>query len=129
MSLFSVIFTNLFLWWEGFKGRRPLQDVSQYHEEPYKLTGLSVDGYEIEISCRKQVFQQRYRCSLFPAKRRVSYWVVASVSADAPEALRHACRIELHYPAQYHGFLLEEVQKKLAIQAYLDLLASYIKLS
>lgn len=107
-------------WKEQLQGPKRLLDITPHNTFPFTLTGLAMDGYQIEIRCAKRIYREDYPRIKFVGQKRVMYDVSACVTQDAPERLRRACELRVSFPAFFGHFVSEERQQKLAIDIYLD---------
>lgn len=124
---FIVLPTKMNLWLKKLRGSRKVQDVPGVSDEDYTLKGVSHEGYEITISCSKKLLKRTYANRFIPTRTIASYRVSAHVTENAPVKLKEACKTELHLPVRFFGLFFDEVQRKRAIAAYLDLVASRLR--
>lgn len=122
MSVFRWIFTQIYLWLERIKGHRRMVDVTKPDVDPFTMTSQEIGGYQITIYCHKRTYRQEYALWYIPGKDYASYSVSATVSHDAPARLKKACELEVSFPAFFNDLVDDRTQKKIAINAYLDLL-------
>lgn len=122
MSVFKWFLTQMFLWLERFKGYRRVVDVTPAVIDPFTMTSREIGGYQITLYCHKRVYRQEYARWFIPGRDHASYQVSATVSQDAPARLKKACELEVSFPAFFSDLVEDRVQKKIAINAYLDLL-------
>jgi hypothetical protein len=122
MAILKALITGIFLWMERLKGRHRVIDITPASTSGFTLTTYAVAGYEITIHCHKRVFRQEYARWFIPGRDHASYEIHAEISHDAPPKLKKACELEVSFPAFFSNLVDDQTQKKLAINAYLDLL-------
>lgn len=122
MAILKALITGIFLWMERLKGGHRVVEVTPPADSSFTLTSHDVAGYAIEIHCHKRVYRQEYARWFIPGRDHASYEIFAEVSHDAPARLKKAAELEVSFPAFFSNLVDDHTQKKLAINAYLDLL-------
>lgn len=94
----------------------------------HTLTVTSVVGFDISIRC----IERNYREIPVDGERQVRavsvYELSASVTDDAPQALKDATQIKISLPQPYPKWVSSDLQVDRVIQQYLDLLTRHIEL-
>lgn len=119
---------TLFLFFKGLKGRSSVREEYRPPDLVAFLTGYSVSGYEIRLYCQKKYYIREYWNWWIPNVRFCTYRVFSAVTNDAPELLRMACEYDVELPPQVPRFLSLNMQRKAAVQAYLDILIERMRL-
>lgn len=122
MAILKALITGIFLWLERLKGRQRMVEVTPPSTDGFTLTTHAVAGFEITIHCHKRVYRQEYTRWFVPGRDHASYEIYAEITHDAPPKLKKACELEVSFPAFFSNLVDDQTQKKLAINAYLDLL-------
>lgn len=122
MAILKALITGILLWMERLKGRHRVVEVTPPTTNSFSLTSHHLGGYEISIHCHKRVYRQEYARWFVPGRDHASYEIFAEVSHDAPPKLKKAVELEVTFPAFFSNLVDDHTQRKLAINAYLDLL-------
>ncbi len=119
---------TLFLFFKRLKGRSSVREEYRPPDLVAFLTGYSISGYEVRLYCQKKYYVREYWRWWVPNVRFATYRVFSAVTSDAPQALRTACEYDAELPPQVPGFLSLNVQRKAAVQAYLDIVIDRMRL-
>lgn len=122
MGVFQQTWDRLFLWVDRQRGPVHVDRQSRCEELNEHLIGYAIAGYQIRLYCQKKRYMQRYLRWHMPSLTYCTFRVFGRVTADAPEALRRACELDIDLPRMTPYFVSESVQKEMAVRAYLDLL-------
>lgn len=117
----------LFLWAERAKGARCVEEIHSPQSLSAQLTGYAVSGYEISLYCQTKQYLCRHLAWWVPNRVFTTYHVFSVVSSDAPQSLREACALDVPLPAMSPRYVSRKLQKKLALNAYLDLLIERLR--
>jgi hypothetical protein len=123
MSVLKRLLTRGYLWFERIKGPKKVsQAVVIQTERANTLRVIHQSGYDITIYCQRKEFLKEYEWDAMPTQTYVVYYVFSRATFDAPELIKQACRLEVTFPPLVPQYLDEEVQKRAAIDAYVDLI-------
>lgn len=122
MGVFQQLLDWLYLWHDRHRGPIRLNKHHRVEELHEHLTGYAIAGYEIRLYCQKKRYIRQYLWLRLPSLHYCTFRVFGRVTADAPEALRRACELDVDLPLLTPHFISESVQKEMAVRAYLDLL-------
>lgn len=128
MSVLQRVVTQGFLLYQRLKGtRRITQAVVIQTDRANTLRVIHRSGYDITIYCQRMEFLQEFSRWLLPSKKYETYQLFSTTTNDAPELIRQACRLEVTLPRLMPFFIDEEMQKRSAIDAYVDLITDKLK--
>jgi hypothetical protein len=123
MSVLKRLLTRGYLWIERVKGPKKVsQAVVIQTERANTLRVIHQSGYDITIYCQRKEFLKEYEWDAIPVRTYTVYYVFSRATYDAPELMKQACRLEVTFPPLIPEFADEEIQKRAAIDAYVDLL-------
>jgi hypothetical protein len=122
-------------WWcslyylgiEQLKGASTVVEIFWPARLKPKMTATSVMGYRLEVYCQRKHYARRYTRLFVPTRHHIQFQVYSTVSADAPPALKTACEIVMSISSGTHWSVDSDYQEKLAVDAYLDLLAAHLR--
>jgi hypothetical protein len=112
----------VYLLFERIKGVAFFEEIVTPPALTEHLTGYSVSGYELRLYCQRKKYRRTYLRWSWLNRTYSAFRVYSITSNDAPPCLREACELDIYFPAFAPSFLSENLQKELAIQAYLDIL-------
>lgn len=128
MSVFRRFITRGILWFEQFKGiSRVRQLVVIQTTRANSLRVIHQSGYDITIYCQRQEYVKEHPCWLVPKETYRVYHVFSTTTYDAPELIKQACKLEATFPPLLPIYVLDEMHKRAAIDAYVDLLTDKLK--
>lgn len=85
------------------------------------LIGQALVDYEIHIYCRRKQYRRIYRRWTWLNRTYVLYNVFSVITGKAPTHIVNACKFEVDIPAQLPEFVEDDLQRRRAVNAYLDL--------
>lgn len=123
LRFFSWILEAIVLLFHRLKGPSSLREVPTGLGQESILKGESVSGYEINIYCYRKQYRRKYDRWYVPTEYQVLYRVFSRVSDNAPARLKKVCAsLDRDIRPQLPEFLSEDLQKRAAVEAYLQLL-------
>ena len=114
--------------WEAFKGP-PMLRVVNVHQDPRDGYLVKTNtGQFIEIFCRELVHEMTYSRWWIPIRRVRMYQVYSHCSSDMSEALRAKLDEDFTVESPLRSYATRAEQKKAAIDCYIDLVLSHLRL-
>jgi hypothetical protein len=127
MFVFKRLVTQVFLWLESVKGPKKVsQAVVIQTERANSLRVIHQSGYDITIYCQRKEFLKEYEWDAMPSRTYVVYYVFSRPTPDAPDLIQQACRLEVTFPPLVPEYVEDEIQKRAAIDAYVDLITDKV---
>lgn len=128
MTAVQNVLDALFLLFKGLKGKSSVREEYRPPDLMAFLTGYSISGYEVRLYCQKKYYIREYWRWFVPNEHFATYRVFSAVTNDAPTSLKHACEFEVELPPMAPSFLSLNLQRKAAVQAYLDIVIERMRL-
>lgn len=129
MRLVRLLASLMAYWVERIKGPRTTEEVVVPRTRSEGLTGHSVSGYEISIHCQERRYKIRYKRWWMASDEFRLFNVFATVTGDAPDRLKEACKLEMTLPVLLSSLAATEKQREAVINAYLDILIARLETS
>lgn len=107
---------------EQLKGNKVFQEIKHPRNCLGQLAGYSIAGYRIEIFCQRKHYRRVYEAWFIPNTNHIAYRVFSVVTADAPERLKEACKLDIDIPALLPEIVGDHMLRQAAVDAYLDIL-------
>lgn len=122
---FKRLVTFVFLWFERLKGvRKVSQSVVIQTQRGNSLRVIHQSGYDITIYCQRREYMREYSSWYAPLTTYVVYHVFSTTTNDAPDLIKQACKLDVTLPRLLPSYIVDEIQKRFAIDAYVDLLVA-----
>lgn len=128
MSVLKRVLTQGFLWLEQIRGNSIFsQTVVIQTGQKNSLRVIHRSGYDITIYCQRHGYEKHY--AWWPRSKQYSvYYVFSTTTADAPQLIQEACKLEVTLPLLQPGFVDDEMQRHAIIDAYVDLIMERLRL-
>lgn len=128
MSVLMRVVTEGFLLYQRLKGTRKVtQAVVIQTERGNSLRVIHRSGYDITIYCQRMEYLRQFERWVWPPKKYETYHLFSTTTNDAPELIRQACKLEVTLPRLMPWYVDEELQKRSAIDAYVDLITDKLR--
>ncbi len=113
------------LFLQRLKGPSSLREDHPHLGQGSIMVGQSISGFEITIYCHRKRYRRKYDRWFVPTEYQVLYRVFSRVSDNAPARLKEACQsLDRDIHPQLPEFISDDLQKKAAVEAYLQLLVN-----
>lgn len=124
--ILSYLAKMLFSFSDQLKGHKLFEDKVTTLNDHTTVEITSADGFCLTIVVTKHVYQEHYSSRLFRAKKHRLYSVHGIASPDAPDSLKKAVVNEVSFPPLLPWFFTEELQRRYAVRAYVQIVRSRV---
>lgn len=109
---------------EKIRGPRVLEEVENNGVMMTVMTGVSIQGFTINITCTQSAKQCNYSRKWVRDRILYTYEVKVDFEGEPPEALRLALAQRQYFPDILIPWVSHAAQREAAISAFLDIIAS-----
>ena len=119
---------GIVLLFRRLKGPSSYREIVPHMGQSSVMVGQSISGFEITIYCNRKRYRRKYDRWFVPTEYDVLYRVFSRASDNAPARLREACQaLDRDIHPQLPEFISDDLQKKAAVEAYLQLLVNTLE--
>lgn len=120
---FKTLFAQFF---ELVRGPKVLSEVENNGVLQTTLTGMSIRGFVINITCTQSTKNCIYKRRWIRDRLLYTYEVTATYEGTPPEPLKEPLSKVLHFPDILAPWMTHAAQREAAISAYLDIVISQL---
>lgn len=128
LSLISLVGCLFFSGFIRFRASRTLYETIVDQEIKFEqIKGFSLEGYSITISCQRKLYRRKYAKWYLPDKQYFIYYFYGETTENAPSSLKSVLKDCVSVPTAAHNPLLNTIVENEALLAYLDVIASRLR--
>ncbi len=122
MRYLKIVFGVILFLYERFRGPRTFRELKHASDALGYLKGHTVKGYQLTIFCQRRRYHTKFDKWYIPDQIETVYRVFSVVTADAPDALKKACELDVNLPELISNWNFDNEIRRSQVLAYLDLL-------
>lgn len=125
IRLMEPFLTYVYLKVINYRGTSLMYELPEEKLTEEDISVVSVDGYKVGFFCQEVRYKMEYSKTSF-TREFVVFRLYAKVDDTAPEDLRIVTKDTVHLPTIVPGFVSMKLQRRLLLEAYVDILKTRI---